>query len=337
VRRQPRALILGTGYAGTRHAEALRALGVAFSGPLSARDAARDPSPTADAGIDVVHVCSANDLHAPLVRAALDAGKHVVCEKPLALDAATAADLAARAERAGVLATLGYGYRFLPMVVELVARIRAGELGNIHDARGSFLQDWLLLPTDQDWRVDPARGGASRVVADIGAHWLDLTELALGQPAVAVVAHVGRLHDRTTEDHAAMLVRFEGGVVAACVLSQAAAGHRNDLQIAFDGSAESLSWSYERVDELSVGKRGRLSTVSRGDGLASAHARRLAARPGGPNEGRRNLLDAVYATLRGDEAPNAVPLATFRDGVRHLRLAAAALESARRSAWVEVG
>src|SRR5436190_4533454 len=172
----PRALVIGTGYAGGRHAEALRDLGVPFAGPLSARDVVRDLAVIRASPAEVVHVCAANDLHAALVRAALDAGKHVVCEKPLALDVATAEDLAARAESSGRLAVLGYGYRFHPMTVELVARAASGEIGAIHDVRGSFLQDWLLLASDENWRVDPARGGPSRVLADIGAHWLDLAE-----------------------------------------------------------------------------------------------------------------------------------------------------------------
>jgi len=326
--------VVGTGYAGTRHADALTALGIPFVGPLPARDVARDTSLLRDSGPDVVHVCAANDLHAPLVAAALDAKKHVVCEKPLALDAASAEELARRAERSGRLAVLGYNYRFLPMVVELMARVPT--LGAVHDVRGGFLQDWLLMANDTNWRIDAARGGASRVIADIGAHWIDLIEHATGRQAEAVVAHVGRLHGRATEDHASLLVRLGGGLVGTCVLSQAAAGHRNDLEISIDGASASLTWRYERSDELWLGARDGSRVVTR-DGVTSDAARRLAATPSHPNEGRQNLLAAFYARVDGDERPPAAPLPTFGDGVRHLRLATAALESARRAEWVEIG
>lgn len=328
-----RALVVGTGYAGQRHADALRELGVAFEGPLSARDVAGDLSPITGRSGQVVHVCAANDLHARLVAAALAADNDVVCEKPLATDVATAEDLAAQAETSGRLAVLGYGYRFHPMAVELVDRARSRELGEIHDLRGAFLQDWLLLASDENWRVDPVRGGASRVIADIGAHWLDLAELVTGRTVESVVAHVGRLHGRATEDHASLLARFAGGLVGSCALSQASAGHRNDLELSVDAAGGSLTWRYERADEIVVATRGGTRTITRGGDHASARARRLAERPAGPNEGRRNLLAAVYAKLDGSAD---APLPTFRDGVRHLRFAAAAIESARRRAWVDL-
>jgi predicted dehydrogenase len=290
-----------------------------------------------DRRIQVVHVCSTNDLHGPLVTAALDAGKDVVCEKPLALDVATAADMAAFAERSGRLAVVAYNNRFHPMIVELAARVAAGSLGVLHEMRGGYLQDWLLLATDADWRVDASRGGASRVVADIGTHWADLAEMIAARKIEAVVAQVGRLHERATEDHAALLVRFGGGLGGACVLSQAAAGHRNDLELSLDGSIGSATWRYERPDELWIGQRGdaRLTTRDGGE-LVSAEARRLAALPAGVNEARRNLLAAVYARVAGREPAAGSRLPTFADGLRHVRFAAAALASAERRAWVDV-
>jgi predicted dehydrogenase len=335
VEGERRALVVGTGYAGTRHAEALRELGIPFVGPVSARHTLEDPSAIHDASVGVVHVCAANELHAALVSAALRAGRDVVCEKPLALDAAGAEELAATARASGRLAVLAYNYRFHPMVVELAARV--ADLGVVHTARGTFLQDWLLLASDTDWRIDPARGGASRAIADIGVHWLDLAELAGRQVVTAVAAQVGRLHDRGTEDHAGLLLRFSGGMTGAVVLSQAAAGHRNEMELSLDGSAASATWRHERPDELWLGSRERTAIVLRRDGdLRSPAARELARLPAGPNEARRNLLAAVYARLSGDERAPAAPLATFEDGARHLRFAAAALESAARDSWMPV-
>jgi predicted dehydrogenase len=326
-------VVVGSGYAGMKHAEALRELGVDFAGPLSARSVMEDPRALEDPAWGVVHVCAANDLHVELASRALRAGKDVVCEKPLALDVRGAEELVALARKSGRVAVLAYNYRFHPLVVELAARVMF--LGPLHLARGSFLQDWLLLATDDNWRVDVARGGASRAIADIGAHWLDLVELVSGERVVAVAAQLGRLHGRGTEDHAGLLLRFSDGMTGTLVLSQAAAGHRNDMELSLDGSTGSATWRHERPNELWLGSRaGDAVLVERDDDLISPAARELAALSSGPNEARRNLLAAVYARLSGDERAPAAPLATFEDGLRHARFTAAALESARRDKWV---
>ena len=329
------ALIVGSGYAGTKHADALNELGIPFTGPLSARRAMEDPRAFEEPAVSVVHVCAANDLHVALAGRALRAGKDVVCEKPLAVDVHGAEELVSLARKSGRLAVLAYNYRFHPLVVELAARVPY--LGPLHSARGSFLQDWLLLATDANWRVEEARGGASRAIADIGAHWLDLAELVSGQRIVAVAAQIGRLHGRGTEDHAGLLLRFSDGMTGALVLSQAAAGHRNDMELSLDGSTGSATWRHERPNELWLGSRaGEAVVVGREDDLVSPAASALAALPAGPNEARRNLIAAVYARLDGDATEPAAPLATFEDGLRHARFAAAALESATREKWVSV-
>src|SRR3981081_2925329 len=324
-----RALVIGSGYAGAKHAEALRELGIAFTGPLSARRVMDDPRTLEDPSVSVVHICAANDLHVALAGRALRAGRDVVCEKPRAGDVRGAEELVALAHKTGRLAVLAYNYRFHPLVVELAARVTF--LGPLHTARGSFLQDWLLLATDANWRVEEARGGASRAIADIGAHWLDLAELVSGKRILAVAAQLGRLHGRATEDHAGLLLRFSDGMTGTLMLSQAAAGHRNDMELSLDGATGSATWRYERPHELWLGSRGGDAlVVQRDDELLSPAARALAALPSGPNEARRNLLAAVYARLSGDARAPAAPLATFEDGLRHARFTAAALESASR-------
>ena len=330
-----RALVVGSGYAGVKHAEALEELGIPFTGPLSARRVMEDPRALEDPAVGVVHVCAANDLHVALAGRALRAGKDVVCEKPLAVDVRGAEELVALARQSGRVAVLAYNYRFHPLVVELAARVAF--LGPVHTARGSFLQDWLLLATDANWRVEEARGGASRAIADIGAHWVDLAELVTGKKIVAVAAQLGRLHGRRTEDHAGLLLRFSDGMTGTLVLSQAAAGHRNDMELSLDGSTGSATWRHDRPNELWLGSRGGDAlVVRREDELLSPAAQVLAALPGGPNEARRNLLAAVYTRLSGDDSPPAAPLATFEDGLRHARFAAAALESASRERWIGV-
>jgi len=329
-----RALVVGAGNAGRAHAAALESIGVAVVGPLSGTATVADLAPLRDPTIDVVHVATANDLHPPLVREALRAGKHVVCEKPLAGDLHGAEQLAEWAQLSGRHTAICQNYRFLPLIAELAGRVAAGELGPVHLARGAFLQDWLLLGSDENWRLDAARGGLSRTAADIGVHWLDLVEMITGRHVEAVVAQLGYLHGRKTEDHAGLLIRLAGGLQGVCVLSQAAAGRRNEVELSLDGTAGSATWLSERRDELWLGARDRMPEIVKRSGVRSEAARELAKRPPGVDEGRRNLLAAFYGTLDGKPSP--VPLPTFEDGLRHVRFAEAAIVSDRRRGWVEV-
>ena len=329
-----RALVVGAGNAGNAHAEALTSLGIEVVGPLSGTATVADFTPLRDPAVDVVHVTTANDLHPPLVREALRAGKHVVCEKPLAGDLWGAEKLAEWAELSGRHTTICQNYRFLPLIAELASRVDAGELGPVHLARGTFLQDWLLLETDDNWRLDTSRGGVSRTAADIGVHWLDLVETITGRHVEAVVSQLGYLHGRKTEDHAGLLIRFTGGMQGVCTLSQASAGRRNEVELSLDGTAGSATWHSKKGDELWLGARDRAPRIVTRSSVRSAPARLLAKRSPSADEGRRNLLAAFYGSLDG--APSPVPLPTFADGLRHVRFAEAAIVSARRHAWVEI-
>ena len=329
-----RALVVGAGNAGKAHADALGSIGVEVVGPLSGTATVTDLAPLRDPTIDVVHVTTANDLHPPLVREALRVGKHVVCEKPLAGDLEGAEKLAEWAKLSGRQTTICQNYRFLPLVAELAWRVGAGELGPVHLARGAFLQDWLLLGSDDNWRLDTSRGGVSRTAADIGVHWLDLVETITGRHVESVVSQLGYLHGRKTEDHAGLLIRFAGGLQGACTLSQASAGRRNEVELSLDGTAGSATWLSERRDELWLGARDRSPQIVTRSKVRAPSARLLTQRPAGADEGRRNLIAAFYATLDGTPSP--VPLPTFDDGLRHVRFAEAVIVSARRRAWVEI-
>ncbi|GAA2060814.1 Gfo/Idh/MocA family oxidoreductase [Catenulispora yoronensis] len=198
-----RAGIAGAGMVAAVHADAIRraggvVVGVAASTPERSKaavqrlnagrafDTAEELALADD--IDVVHVCTPNALHGPLVRAALAAGKHVVCEKPLSLTGADSEELTALAERSGLVAAVPLVYRYHPMAVEARERVRAGDLGAIRLIHGHYLQDWLARPDDNNWRVDPAVGGASRAFADIGSHWCDLVEWVSGHRIAELVA-----------------------------------------------------------------------------------------------------------------------------------------------------
>lgn len=379
--REMSAAVIGTGFVGAQHVEALRRIGVDVAiVAASAEDRARTAAETlgvrrwtadwasaaADPAIDVVHVCVPNDLHRPVVLAALDAGKHVVCEKPLALDLAEGRELADAAGGSNRVAVLCHNYRFFPMVAELRLKVAAGVLGRVHSIRGAYLQDWLVSADATNWRIDAARGGRSRTIADIGTHWVDLAETVAQCRLEAVMADVATIHARrpahshtqtfsanstaaddwvdvATEDQAGLLLRFEGGVTGVLSLSQVAAGHSNDLELSIDGAAGSATWRQEQPDQLRVGRNGVVETIARSPDSLSPGVRHLASLPAGHNEGwadaLRNLLAAAYATVhanrRADEAA-AAPVPSFEDGVRHLAFVEAALQSATSGRWVSI-
>src|SRR6201991_1670226 len=291
-----RATVVGTGFIGVVHVDALRRLGIEVLGvvgstPERAREKARAaglPEPydsfeamLEDPRVDVVHLASPNHLHHAQVKAVLEAGKHVVCEKPLALDARETAELVSLAERSGLVHALNFNIRFYPQVQEAAARVRAGALGDVYLISGGYLQDWLLLDTDWNWRLDPAVGGRLRAVGDIGSHWIDLMTFITGQHVNAVCADlttflparhepVGPVetfgaaaggetvsHAMETEDAAGLLLRFDGGARATATISQVSAGRRNLLSFEIDGADGSVAWAAERPEELWLGHRGR--------------------------------------------------------------------------------
>jgi predicted dehydrogenase len=314
-------------------------------------------------GVDVVHVCTPNHLHAPLAQAALEAGKHVICEKPLATTAAEAERLLEAAERSGRVAAVPFVYRYNPVVFEARARVAGGELGAVRLVHGGYLQDWLASAEDDNWRVDPALGGASRAFADIGSHWCDLMEFVTGQRIVAVCAQtatvLGERADRggapafagrdqaqapgarravVTEDVATVLFRTDAGVVGTMLVSQISPGRKNHLHLEIAGEHASLRFDQEQADTLWVGRRDRGETVWRDPLALHPSAARLATLPAGHAQGYTGCFDAfvadAYAAIGGAE-PDGLPW--FADGARSAAIVDAVISSARAgAAWVEV-
>ncbi|RAY14548.1 gfo/Idh/MocA family oxidoreductase [Actinomadura craniellae] len=357
MRETVRAGIIGTGFMGRVHARAARlagarVTGVAGSGLAKAQQAA--PLLGADQAyatgaeliesgdVDVVHICTPNHLHAPLALAALDRGLAVVCEKPLATDAATAALLADRA--AGAVATVPFVYRFHAMVREARQRVAAGDIGRISVIQGSYLQDWLLRPEDDNWRADPAVGGPSRTFADIGSHWCDLAEFVTGDRITAVSAQTAVVIDERasnapvlTEDVAIVQFRTAAGAVGTVTTSQVAPGRKNRLFLEISGAAASLAFDQEQPELLWLGRREGSSTLVRDPETLSAAARPYSPLPAGHAQGYHDCFDAfvadTYTALRG-ERPDGLP--TFADGARAALICDAVLASAGTGRWTEV-
>jgi predicted dehydrogenase len=369
-----RAAIAGVGFIGPIHLRAARLAGAQIAG-ISGSDPGRtraaavalqvdrvfDSSEAlaSDPDVDVVHICTPNHLHADLARRALAAGKHVICEKPLATSAGAAAELAELAARAGTVAAVPFVYRFHPVVREARARVADGRSGPIHLIHGSYLQDWLATPQDYNWRVDPALGGPSRAFADIGSHWCDLVQFVTGHriarvSARTITAFAERLAGKANafqraegerpsvrvigDDAVTMQFETDRGAAGILVVSQVSHGRKNRLWFEIDGANEAIAFDQEEPERLWVGARDRQEIVVRDPARLSPAAARFATFPAGHAQGYGDAFNAfvadAYAAIRDGTAPDGLP--TFRDGLVAARITDAVLASATSRAWEDV-
>jgi predicted dehydrogenase len=371
------AAVVGTGFIGAVHVEALQRIGVEVTGVVGSspeRAAAKGGLPPAypsfeamleDPAVGVVHITTPNHLHHPQVKAALAAGKHVVCEKPLAVTSEESAELLALARESGLVHCTNFNVRFYPIVQHLRALVREGALGEIWNVHGGYLQDWLALPTDWNWRLEPAKGGSLRAVADIGSHWLDLVQFATGGRVARVFADFAtvvpvRLRPRgevatfaaagdgereeqamETEDLAHVLLRFDGGARGSLVVSQVSAGRRNSLRFEIDGSNGAAAWDSERAEELWLGHRGRPNeTLLRDPSLVAPEAGARTGLPAGHAEGFadtfKELYRTVYRAITEGRMPESPDFPTFEDGHRENLVGEALALSNGEERWVDV-
>jgi predicted dehydrogenase len=369
-----RAGVVGTGFIGAVHVDALRRLGVEVTGVVGSspeRAEAKRLAPAyesydallADGRVDVVHLTTPNHLHYPQVKAALEAGKHVVCEKPLALTATQSQELLTLAEESGLVHCTNFNIRFYPQVQEARARVERGDLGDVWNVHGGYLQDWLLFPTDWNWRLEPDQGGALRAVSDIGSHWLDLVQFVTGLEVEQVFADLAttipvrrRPTSRvetfaaagdvervdaamSTEDLGHILVRFRGGARGSCVISQVAAGRKNAISFEIAGAQGSLAWRGEQPEELWLGHRDEPNgTLLRNPALLAPSSVATTHLPAGHAEGFadtfRELYRAVYRAVAAGEPGDDYP--TFRAGHLENVLGEAVALSNNDQRWVEV-
>lgn len=376
--------VVGSGLIGPVHVEALRRLGVPVRGILGSTPeksrAAADKLGLEkayasysellhDEAITVVHITSPNRFHHEQVKGALEAGKHVVCEKPLAMTSKESAELVTLARRRpGQVTAVNYNIRFYPLSLEARARVRRGELGDIFHVRGAYVQDWLLLPDDFNWRVLAEEGGAVRAVGDIGTHWLDLLTFITGLEVEAVLADLKTVHpvryrplgsvetfkdkepkgpgDRNpveikTEDYGSVLLRFRSGARGVMTVSQVTAGRKNRLTYEIAGAKAALAWDSEAPNTLWIGHRESANqSLIRDPALLDRGAASFASYPGGHNEGFpdtfKQLYRAVYEDIRRGQSAAEPLYAPFQDGHRELLLCEAVLDSHRRGGWVTV-
>jgi predicted dehydrogenase len=376
-----RTAIFGTGFMGRVHLEALQRLefvepaaiagrnadaaqrqGAGFSISTIAtdyRDVLRDPL------IDAVHICTPNAQHFNMAKDALLAGKHVMCEKPLATSVEEGEELVSLAARQGVRNGVCHNLRFYPMVQQMRCMREAGDLGEILFAQGTYFQDWLLYETDWNWRVDAKAGGPSRCMADIGSHWFDLVEHVTGLRISSLCADLQTFHPKRkqpkhsvetfankllgpddyietevdTEDFGAVIFRLGERARGSVAASQVSAGRKNRLSIEIYGTRASVAWSQERPDELWVGHRDTGNEIFIKDpSLLKPAARSYADLPGGHSEGYDDTFKQIFRRFYASiAAPGAAPeYPQFVDGLRQLTILDAVLQSHRTRGWAAV-
>jgi predicted dehydrogenase len=372
------AVIIGTGFMGRVHTEGVRRLGNVNVSGIAARTAeqarrlADELSISgasgdyreflSDPGIDAVHICTPNQLHFPMAKAALAAGKHVLCEKPLATSVAEARELVSLARDHNRANCTFHNLRYYPQVQNMRRICESGELGEVQVVQGTYSQDWLLYDTDWNWRIET---GPSRAFADIGTHWCDMVEHVTGLRISALCADLQTFHKTrrkptgsvetfsgktaqpddytevpvSTEDFGSMIFRLGASTRGAMTVSQVSAGRKNRLFIEIYGTKSSLVWNGEQPDELWIGQRNVPNQlVVKDPVLLKEQARSYADLPGGHSEGYDDTFKQVfrrfYRTVADRSAPVEYP--TFEDGLRQLEILDAVLESSRGQAWVNL-
>jgi predicted dehydrogenase len=381
TRKRLRTALIGTGFVGRVHLEAIRRLGfvdiaaivdpnLAVAEKYASEFGVEKAEPDYrkildDPSIDAVEVCTPNTLHAPISKDALLAGKHVACEKPLAISVAAAAELVKLAEEKKLRNCTCHNLRYYPMVQHLRRMIEAGDLGEIRIVQGTYSQDWLLYDTDYNWRIEAKDNGPSRCMADIGSHFCDMTEHLTGQKIVEVCADLntffktrrkpkGQIEtfagkqlsadDYTpyaveTEDMGAVVFRMGNGARGAFVASQISAGRKNRLNIEVYGTKSGAAWDQERPDELWIGNRNSPNQlIIKDPSLLKDAAKSYADLPGGHSEGYddtfKQMLRRFYSSILDPSAKPEYP--QFADGLRQLTILEAELDSSKKHGWTEV-
>lgn len=379
--RKFKTVVFGAGFVGRIHIECLRRLGNVEvyaigvgpedDGPRLAaelnvdRVSADYEQLLKDPAIDAVHVCTPNALHFPIAKAALKAGKHVLCEKPLATSVAEARELVELARASELRNCTFQNLRFYPMIQQARAMCQSGDLGEILIVQGTYSQDWLLYDTDWNWRLVSAEGGPSRCLADIGSHWCDGVEHITGKRITSVCADLATFHETRkrpktavttfsgqtlrpedyddvpidTEDYAAVMFRMGDRTRGCFTVSQVSSGRKNSYRFEIYGTKSGLAWDGERQDELWNGYRSAANRVLLKDpSLLAPQARSYADLPGGHSEGYDDTFKQVFRRFyRSIEDPSAAPeYPQFADGLRQLTILEAELASHARRAWVDV-
>lgn len=374
--------VAGTGFIGPVHVEALRRLGINVTGilgstPEKSRKAAEVlglkrgyhhyEEILTDTSVHAVHIATPNVAHYSMVKQALLAGKHVMCEKPLAMTSVETLQLTELAEKSGLVAGVTYNLRYYPMNLEAKMCIAKGEVGKIYSVVGSYVQDWLLYDTDYNWRVRADKGGKLRTVADIGTHWMDLIHSITGLTVASVFAHLSTVHETRrmpvgevetftrqgkliqerkdikidTEDCGSILFKYKQGGQGVLWVSQVTAGLKNRIRYEIAGSEKSLSWDSDCANQLFIGYRNKSNEwLEKDPSLNDPATAKFINYPGGHAEGFpdtfKQCFRAFYNAIVDHSSDQEISFATFADGHSEVRLCEAILQSDREGRWIPV-
>ena len=378
----PKVAVIGLGFMGRTHIQSLRRLGVEVYGvagitPDEAKKVAEElgiprayesfDEAVADPDVKVVHLCTPNNMHFSQAKKALESGKHVLCEKPLSMTSGESAVLADLAKKKGLFTAVNYNLRFYPVCQEARARIQDGDLGDPYLITGGYLQDWLFLKSDWNWRLEAEQGGDLRAVADIGTHWMDMVTYLTGLKVTEVMADFSTVHKTrlkpsgevetyagkidknvsateapiNTEDVAMILFRFNNGALGSVALSQVSAGRKNFFWFEIGGSKSAIHWEQESPNELWIGYRDQPNQIlSKDPSLFHPEVRKLTGFPGGHAEGYPDTFVQVFRQFYGAIASGKMPetgqFATFEDGHHEMLLCDAIKQSAQEHRWVKL-
>ena len=381
MKRKIGVALVGVGFVGRAHLEAIRRLGTAEVRALGVSNSDQIARAAAEFGIDnvvadyrilldnpavdAVDICTPNAAHFEMAKHALQAGKHVICEKPLTTSAEDARELAALAQETKLRNCTCYNLRFYPLVQQMRRMREDGDLGEILVAQGTYSQDWLLYDTDWNWRTDPGSNGPSRAMADIGSHWCDMAEHVTGQRITALCADLQTFHKirkrpkgpvetfagKTlkprdyaetpidSEDFGAVVFRMGERARGSFTASQVSAGRKNRLSIEIYGTKASVAWDGERPNELWIGNRNAPNqTIVKDPSLLKEGARPYADLPGGHAEGYGDTFKQIFRRFCDSvQDPDCEPdYPQFADGLRQMMLIEAELASSAKHGWVEM-
>lgn len=381
--KKTKVAVAGVGFIGPVHIESLRRLpGIEVTAICHSNEKAAEQKATElfvphyysdfekmlhEAAVDCIHICTPNDLHYPMTKAALLAGKHVVCDKPLAMTVAEAGELLQLARAKNLVHAVNFNIRYYPLVRQMKCMREKGELGSVHSIMGSYLQDWLFYDTDYNWRVEAAKTGNSKAIADIGSHLIDLMEYITGLEVVEVLADFSIVHNTrkkplknvdtysgkllhaddyinvpvSVEDHATVLLRFNNGTKGSATVSQVAAGRKNRLNLEISGSRCSLAWCSEQPNDLFIGKRDEPNQLLiRDPSLVNDEVKNIISYPGGHNEGfgdtSKQLFKEIYTDVQNGAPSAQPPYPTFEHGLRELMICESIVQSNKLQQWVKV-
>jgi predicted dehydrogenase len=376
-----RAAIIGTGFMGRVHVENLRRVpsveitAVAGSSDRRAREFGNGIGVNRttgnyhelleDSSVDAVHVVTPNVMHYAICRAALEAGKHVLCEKPFTMTLDEARELVKLAAETSLANCVQHNLRYYPLVQQMRSMIESGELGEILIVQGTYSQDWLLYETDWNWRVDSQDGGTLRAMSDIGSHWMDAIQHVTGLRITELCADLATFHKTRrkpkesvetfagkklqsndyenvrihTDDFGSVLLRLGDRARGAFTVSQMSAGRKNRFAVEIFGTKAGVAWNQECPDELWIGRRdGPNQILLKDPALLEPRAAAFADLPGGHSEGyndtHKQVFKRFYERVADPEA--AVEYPTFEDGMLGMRLLEKVAESSKKRGWVEV-